>query len=151
MDNETHNEKEETSANAETTPEKIETSNATETPEAGPMATSPEVPTNNTTDNNSNNFTENNTMKDKEEKTEEKTDKKEVKKETNKTGDSTAVVKKDYTALIAAAVALVLLVGLFVWQNYRKRKEDENTHDLGDAKLWAEGQKQHNPQENLFN
>lgn len=42
----------------------------------------------------------------------------------------TAVVKKDYTALIAAAVALVLLVGIFIWQNYRKRKEDENTIDV---------------------
>lgn len=42
----------------------------------------------------------------------------------------TPTIKKDYTALVAALVAVLLLVGLFVWQNYRKRKEDENTQDL---------------------
>lgn len=59
---------------------------------------------------------------EKKEKTEKKTTPE------KKTPD--AVVKKDYTALIAAIVTLILVVGVYAWQNYRKRKDDENTLDV---------------------
>src|SRR3989304_5748835 len=62
-----------------------------------------------------------------EEKIEPKTEK--VEKPSKKTEDSLPVVKKDYTALIIAIGALLIAIGFYAWQNYQKRKDDENTID----------------------
>jgi len=61
------------------------------------------------------------------EKIEPKTEK--VEKPSKKTEDSLPVVKKDYTALIIAIGALLIAIGFYAWQNYQKRKDDENTID----------------------
>src|SRR3972149_4899047 len=50
-------------------------------------------------------------------------------KTSKKTEDSLPVVKKDYTALIIAIGALLIAIGFYAWQNYQKRKDDENTID----------------------
>lgn len=65
--------------------------------------------------------------------TTETTETKPKKEKKEKTETTPVVIKKDNTVLLLAIVTLILTVGFFAWQNYRKRKEDENTVDLQQA------------------
>lgn len=106
--------------------------------DSGPLLDSDESSNENTTVTNTDNsqttetLNNNNTMADETQAAAAAPEKKEkpAKEKVEKKAPTEAVVKKDYTGLIAALVALILVVGVYVWQNYRKRKEDENTLDV---------------------
>lgn len=51
-------------------------------------------------------------------------------KKAKKEESTPVVVKKDQTILWLSLAVLVVTVGIYFWQNYKKKKEDENTIDL---------------------
>ena len=135
--------------NEEKTLDETQTSQATENPttttdkkepETGPLETDSKIPETVASNPDSINTQENNqnlnTM-DEPKKPEEKTDDKPKKPATKKEEPLTPVIKKDWTPLILAGLTLLVIIGVYMWQNYKRRKEDEKTIDTNHEEMNA--------------